>query len=503
MSNITSRLVKNLPQWMKIHKDPDSVGAQFLNVFGIEMEEIESLLDEQLNNQFIGTANLGQIDILYRAHIHVNAQPTSSITIQGDGQLLVQAEDLRSFYESEIEHLAIVDHDKNLIYTKQIYGVLSVTVDGNQQTLPQVLHHVWNSFDEFGLLLSVPRLHGEINAAYKQRLLRVFSHPGSATSSGLQNYIGRRLGIAPHHVKLDMMQPAFVGSLLKDDGAASTQLKDIVRRIGEAAPVTWRNASWDQVYWITVEPNLLGLDYLPNIWDVTMDGWQDKDFKSGIGDGNDLQVQLPQYEKDEQTLDYFVGLHGAREDTEVVYVPHSFIYNIQATGIIPENIAPPEEYHYHIEAGEIVPLIFTVTAGKDYMQSLELDYSGVGYTISPDNSIEIIPGNQITSTDSSDVKLRVTLTTNDNTISPTISNLKLYWYDTSDALQEVEFDTKTNWEDNESILGVHILDTHELRLANTEFDVTIDTTAEWTEDHQESMNISIDNNSIKLMGVTE
>lgn len=505
MENITSRLVKNFPQWMKINKDPESIGAQFLSVFGLEFSEVEAALDQQLNNQYIGTANLGEVDILYRSHVPVTISQATSISLSGDGNAVERFYELQEFYASDNPHKAIIDYSKQLIYTKQLYNTLVITVDGSQHTLTQTLHHVWNAFDEFGLLLSTPRLHGETNAEYRERLTRVFSHPGSATHSGLQNYIGRQLGIPPHHVKLDAMQPAFVGSLLNEDGSASNQLKDIVRRIGETAPATWRNASWDQVYWMIAEPDMLGLEYLPNIWDVTMDTWTDGNFKSGIGDGADLKVQTPRAEKDEQPFDYFVGLQGAIEDTTEVYVPHSFIYKIQAFGIIPENVAPPEEYHYHISAGEIIPLIFTVTASKAYMQSLVVDYEGGGYSVSPDNSIELIPGNQVTSTDSSNVRLRVTLVTDNSTVSPTLSQLTLYWYndDATPVLQSTIFNLVVDWEDNESMVGLSILETNQLRLANTEFDETVDTTTDWEERHQQSINISMADDKIRLMGVIE
>lgn len=502
ISHITKRLMTHFPQWMQIRKDQESVGAQFLNTFGIELEEIEKLLDEQLNNQYVGTANLGQIDILYKSIIDSGIQESDTIILTGDGYTIEIIDGLRAFYESEDTHIAILDHDQDLVYTKQEYNTLVVNINGDASTIPQILHHVWNSFDEFGLLLNTPRLHGETNEEYKRRILHVFTNPGSATYLGLQNYVGRQLGIAPHHVKLDTMKPAFVGTLLKPDGSASTQLKDIVRRIGEAAPVTWRHASWDQVYWMTVEPNMLGLDFLPNIWDVPMDKWDNLDFQSGIGDGRDLKVELPRAEKDEQAFDYFVGVHGATTEQEMLYIPHSFMYEIQATGYIPENISPPETYHYEIAAAEIIPLIFTVRAYKEYMQHLRLNYDGgMEYTL--EDGLEMIPGNQITSTDSDQVRIRATLRTTNSEVTPALSNLQLHWYNTSDVLQTTEFNINDDWNNNDEIATTGItIANNQIRLATTEFDESVDTTAEWTEAEVESINIKIIDNTITLLGVS-
>src|SRR3990167_10735954 len=59
-----------------------------------------------------------------------------------------------------------------------------------------IAHHVFNPFDEFGLLLDLPRLPEERNAEYRQRLLDVLVHRGSADYSGLVNGITRELGLS-------------------------------------------------------------------------------------------------------------------------------------------------------------------------------------------------------------------------------------------------------------------------------------------------------------------
>jgi len=68
-SYVTEKLVEGFPSWTKVRKDPNSIGQQFLNVFGLMMEEVERYLDESLNNQYIGSANIGEVDWVYKLNI--------------------------------------------------------------------------------------------------------------------------------------------------------------------------------------------------------------------------------------------------------------------------------------------------------------------------------------------------------------------------------------------------------------------------------------------------
>ena len=61
------------------------------------------------------------------------------------------------------------------------------------------LHQVWNELDEFGLLLDLPRIEGERNPSYKQRLFDVFVNRASSSYRGLINGITRELGLSLYH----------------------------------------------------------------------------------------------------------------------------------------------------------------------------------------------------------------------------------------------------------------------------------------------------------------
>lgn len=61
---------------------------------------------------------------------------------------------------------------------------------------PTIKQSVFNELDEIGLLVGQPRLVGERNAAYKQRIARVFSERANSTYQGLINSITRGLGLS-------------------------------------------------------------------------------------------------------------------------------------------------------------------------------------------------------------------------------------------------------------------------------------------------------------------
>jgi hypothetical protein len=220
-SELTKKMMKEFPRWFKIRKDPNSVGAQFLNVFGLQYEDIEFYLQYALDNQFIGTADVSQVDIIYKGQLPNSLRGNEKLQFIGNGQRLQEVHSLKEFYEGlstaylnhkEIYYLNpyFIDWEKKIIYVKKAYDVNEDYKEGRvrlrimdeenlratfEMDIPTHLHHVWNFFDEFGLLLDTPRLYGERNREYKERLLDVFRHPANSTMKGLQYSIARELNL--------------------------------------------------------------------------------------------------------------------------------------------------------------------------------------------------------------------------------------------------------------------------------------------------------------------
>lgn len=160
-------------------------------------------------------------------------------------------------------------------------------------SLTPELYSLWNAFDEFGLLLGLPRLKGETNKAFKARLLDVYINPGNSTRDGLKNAIARELGIATTGVTIqrlsDLADPSGSSNILNSDGnAIGTRLEDYVKEVYDNNPVFWGNLVSDESRWDAIDEEYSGTSYLPHVWDPTASGVYEKWQKSGIGDNDDL-----------------------------------------------------------------------------------------------------------------------------------------------------------------------------------------------------------------------
>jgi hypothetical protein len=158
--------------------------------------------------------------------------------------------------------------------------------------------NIWNCFDEIGLLLGLPRIPGEKNKTYKDRLTDVYAHPADATYQGLVNGVSRELGLSPDDIEIvalqDMLDPKNIQSLLNTDGnAVGTKLVGYADDVYDHNPIFWGNVISDESYWDGVDETTNGYSYLPHIWDPMASGIYDKWQTAGIGDGDDLWVDGP------------------------------------------------------------------------------------------------------------------------------------------------------------------------------------------------------------------
>jgi hypothetical protein len=482
VSKFTEQMQAMLPQWMKMAKDPNSVGAQFLNVFGVEFEEVRRYLDSILNNQYIDTADIGQIDIIYKVPlalpIVLDMEVIDEVSAMKDGerQFFIVSPTLREFYASDEENKAILDRESGLVYLKPapllMEGDLLLnpfdTVEINGTTHWEYsLHHVWNAFDEFGLLLGIERLFGERNAAFKQRILDVFRKPGNSTKKGLTNALSRELGIELEEVKInEFANKAFRGTLLnEEDGSPTPRLINYVERINKVFGFTWDNMTWGEAYWRSVEESQMGLEYLPHVWDAATAGWLDTDFQSGIGDGDDLKVIAPKEESNIRNFKYYVGLRGRNSGLERVDPEINFKYKITAKGMILDEEYRPETYKYTVIASEIVLLYYRIRAMKTYFYTtvINFDTSQPGYEYDdPSNpSIEVITGTtNLSKTDAEYKYYKVTaeMVTRSKTDTPVINNLTIKWRDSAGAMHNFVLDTQEDFTRNDAQVDTETTD---------------------------------------------
>jgi len=97
--------------------------------------------------------------------------------------------------------------------------------------MEQKVKNIFNSLDEHGILLGLPRLKGETNKAYKQRLLDVGVNKANSSYSGLLNGISRELGLSIYDA-INITQPTPVSEgyvpMIKVDHATLILYEDYI-----------------------------------------------------------------------------------------------------------------------------------------------------------------------------------------------------------------------------------------------------------------------------------
>lgn len=218
-SEITKTLQSKMPTWSSIRYDKTTVGARLLNVFGLQFEDIRDYLQYALDNYHVTTADEHQIDVIYKARIPKSIRETMKVIVHGSDRQLTKMDSLKMFYEGidnrSLERKEVyypnpffIDWERHIIYTRYSYspsenfpeGKISIRIMQDdkflfEHDLRQEIHHVWNFFDEFGLLVGINRIYGERNKEYKRRILDVFLHKPNSSYVGMINSISSELDL--------------------------------------------------------------------------------------------------------------------------------------------------------------------------------------------------------------------------------------------------------------------------------------------------------------------
>lgn len=199
----TMKVIEGLPYWFQMKQTPSqSIGASFLNIIGLSLQEVRFILDYGFQQAYIQSCDESLLESSYKALIPVHHEMKWITAWQIEGQLLEKVEDLDTFYQRKNEAICFADHERNILYFHQAgtasprfeYGQLTYTLWDRTYETPIYYHSIWNFLDEFGLLFDCVRLKHESNVEYKRRLLDVFRHPGGASKTNFLNAIGRELG---------------------------------------------------------------------------------------------------------------------------------------------------------------------------------------------------------------------------------------------------------------------------------------------------------------------
>ncbi|MCY9308696.1 hypothetical protein MOF23_06865 [Bacillus inaquosorum] len=499
MNKHTTSMMAMLPQWMKMAKDPESVGANFLNAFGIELGEMENYIEEAWNNMYIGTADLQKIDYCYKIPLALrdvidvnNTDFHVRLIISGERKDCTLASTLRVFFENE-DNSYMIDTDEGFIYIRtydsymqeNIFHPFDAIEIGDTIHYEYMLHQIWNVFDEFGMLLGIYRLPGERNEPFKNRILDVFKNPGGATKQGLTNGISRELGIDQSDVKLgSLTDKQYVqSSLINPDGTPNEKYLEYVNQINSNLGFAWDSMNWGDAYWRSIEENNMGFHYLPHIWDGFSTQWKDTEVQSGIGSGDDLLVSGPKKESSVRKFKAYVGLHGTEEQVEESNPEIRFKYKIVADGKIPNEEYELEQYRYTVMASEIIPIHYVLTAMRQFVYNTHISWDDrYGYTFkdSTNPGLEIITGEDVLHNEEEPhVQIHVEMKTSDRKVTPVLEELIVDWTDNSDNKHSYTLTTDEDFTQNTTMTQTTLADVEvgegSVTLGKGSFSAVIDT----------------------------
>lgn len=385
LRDITKQMLELLPKWMDMKRE-DSVGAQLLDTIGIQLDDLNMLIEHILQSGFVQLNNprddfdLLSIDYLYRIKL------TEAITDQLDLKvemmpeqgsqymILNRSASIFSFYKPGFLKYYFDTESYYLYFKIKPHSVRINGIIFQGDELEK--HHVWGPLDEIGLLLGCPRIKDETNEEYKARLLDVFQNPGNSSKQGLINFISRSLGINKDDIKIESLDnDSFVNSLINEDGTLKDELKEYVEISNKVNTLGINN------YWQILDESNKGLKYLPIIWDNDLLKWNDKDIQNGIGDTDDLEIIAPKVESSTQEFTYSIYAQGLNYADKKIYPEHRFKYKVYAEGHVFDDGYKPETYKYTVIASELIPLQFSVTAHKIYNHEYNHDFSQVPISI--------------------------------------------------------------------------------------------------------------------------
>lgn len=208
----TSRILDMLPHWFRMRKQSDgSIGARFLNIAGLELDDAIATVDYAYKQCYINTADITQPDFCYKAIIPMPLRAADIQTVFAASTGLKRANTLKEFFGIDVigikdaqlylQEQYFLDEERNIIYVRQKFGVdathdngkIRIVFNSGELELGLSPHHVWNYLDELGALMSCPRIPEEPNVEYKERIKDVFWHKAGASGLRLINGIGREL----------------------------------------------------------------------------------------------------------------------------------------------------------------------------------------------------------------------------------------------------------------------------------------------------------------------
>ena len=531
----TRRFTKNLmakfPSWMKMAKDPESIGAKFLDVFGVTFEEFEEELNYISDNVYIGSADVDLVDILYRVPLtgeEVSDFNTKEISIiiktpEGTRRKVPLVERVRHLYSRKAElPIAIINREDGYLYLRVDRDKIENLsepfeyVEINQARHYNIEnHHVWNAFDEFGFLLGLNRLPLESNHSFKERILDVFQNPGGSTKKGIESGLSRELGLNKEEVEVFSLNNSIYNrELINPDGSPTKKMQSYAKEINQKLKFTIDTLNLGEAYWESLEEENLGLHFLPHIWDIDSSIFQSDEFQSGVGFGEDLKVYKPDAsETTERDFQLNVSLVGYYEDFEEFYPEITFDYKIYAEGKLLEDTYEEEEFKYTVMASEVFEQDYNIVASQEfeYIHEILFDDPNDFEEVEGFEFIHFGKSNEFLNSQTDTLqRISMYLFTENQVVSNKISDLKISWIDTDGGEHDYVFDNRDKWINPQTNSAGQLTSTpvttgtfynneqDELELAKGDFQEEITTTSDFMRGNYKTNFTLIQNGSLKL-----
>lgn len=531
LNKFTRNLMDKFPSWMRMSKDPSSIGAQFLDVFGVTFEDFQTEFDEAINNFYITTANTEVIDWIYKIPLitervvddsgTLDIQEVSITTHEKLVTNVHRAKHVQNFYHRETKLPSYwLDRANEVLYLRinldDIADLdnpfISININGTPH-YNLILHHVWNLFDEFGLLVGLQRLYKETNLFYKERILDVFRRPGNSSRDGIIAGLERELDLPPNSINIKNLDNVEEDdSLTYPDGSPTRKLMKYAKQVNETLKYSWGELNLDEAYWFSISQDDIAIEYLPHIWDIDMSGFEKKDYQSGVGYGDDLLIHKPKEEDRHRSVKVSVGLMGYIEEYEEVYPELTFQYRIYAKGQILEKDYMPQDFKYTIQSTETFNQAYRIHATSDIYNNYNIPIDSVNKiaknTASP--NINFGKSTDILHDQTHEmVKLVVRPKRFSETESPNMKQLDLIWEDTQGQEHTYSFKTEEDFfidkfntagnpMTNVLTSSVAYNTTRGLELGRGNFHEEIDTTEELRTGTWDTNNILIENGTLQL-----
>lgn len=329
----TLKMIDRLPSWFKgKRKTIRSNIAYFLETIGLTLKEFETYLIYVAKQFYISTSDMNQIGNVYKYYLPQEYESSDIVNVSYGLRNFEKVNNIDEFYEDvftspevpEIypNKLIYIDQENKCLYARNIDGKETIIIDTIKEyqivnkykdNNPKwILHKIWNTIDEIGLLVDLNRYDWESNYDFAQRILDVFRFPSNATKEGLLNGISRDLclkrTITWQNPKQDLIldesmitynnikvngKPYLNVRLTHDNKVVllstnsfppeskvtytygidlNYNLTDYIDVIENKIPLKWDQFKWDIGYWDSVDINKKG-SVIPSYYDASIKGF--------------------------------------------------------------------------------------------------------------------------------------------------------------------------------------------------------------------------------------